>query len=156
MLESTQAALIKYCQYQERCHSEVMTKLKEMECTTDEADEYIAWLISENILNEERFARAFARGKFRMLGWGKTKIKQHLKQKKVSDYCIRKGLSEIDETEYDEKLNKFAEKKQKELKSEKNQPTKKKKIYNFLIQKGYERDLVIYLLNDMFNKEKDN
>lgn len=153
LLESTKAAITKYCQYQERCHSEAKSKLMEIGCTSDEADEYIAWLIGEGILNEERFARSFARGKFRMLGWGKTKIKQHLKLKKVSDYCIKKAFTEIDEAEYEEKLQKFAEKKAKELKSEKNQPTKKKKIYNFLIQKGYERDLVIYLLNNMFGKE---
>lgn len=146
LLESTKAAITKYCRYQERCHSETKSKLVELGCNRDEADEYIVWLISEGILNEERFARAFARGKFRMLGWGRDKIKQQLKLKKVSDYCIKSGFSEIDEAEYEEKLGKLVEKKIKDLKSEKNKNIKKQKIFRYIVQKGYEKDLILNIL----------
>lgn len=152
LLESTLAAITKYCQYQERCHSEVKTKLVEIGCTTEEAEEYIAELISINLLNEERFARAFARGKFRMLGWGRVKITQQLKFKKVSDYCIKKGLSEINGEEYEEKLRKYVEKKLNELKKERSQRIKHQKIYKYIIQKGYESDMVIDLLKHINNE----
>ena len=139
----TLAAIIRYCEYQERCHSEVRNKLYELGCTTPEVEQMIAELIGIDKINEERFARAFARGKFRMKQWGREKIKQHLKAKKISDYCIKKALTEINGEEYDQIMLKLLEKKQNELKSEKNHFIKKAKIYKYMVQKGYERDIVI-------------
>ena len=78
------------------------------------------YLIAENYLNEERFAIHYAGGKFRMKHWGKNKIKQALKQKQVSDYCIKKALKEIDDTDYIKTFEKLVEQKMKTLKSEKN------------------------------------
>lgn len=152
LLESTLVSITKYCQYQERCHSEAMGKLLELGCTISEAEEYIAELITAGILNEERFARAYARGKFRMLGWGRVKIAQQLRFKKVSDYCIKKGLSEINGEEYAEKLKKLVEKKQNELKKERSKRIKHQKIYKYIIQKGYESDIVTDLLKDINNE----
>ena len=147
------AAILKYCRYQERCHSEVRNKLYELGCNTREVEQHIADLIEIGLINEERFARAFARGKFRMLQWGRDKIKQHLKLKKISDYCIRKGMTEIDGEEYDRILNKLIDKKIAELKSEKNVPTKKTKVFRFMMQKGYERDLVMDNINEKIGKK---
>ena len=147
------AAILKYCRYQERCHSEVRNKLYELGCNTREVEQHIADLIEIGLINEERFARAFARGKFRMLQWGRDKIKQHLKLKKISDYCIRKGMTEIDGEEYDRILNKLIDKKIAELKSEKNVPTKKAKVFRFMMQKGYERDLVMDNINEKIGKK---
>ena len=81
-----------YCAYQERCHSEVKEKLYGVGLRKNEVDEIISTLIEENYLNEERFAIQFAGGHFRIKNWGRVKIKYELKQKQVSDYCIKKGF----------------------------------------------------------------
>ena len=135
-----------YCSYQERSHFEVKEKLFGFGLTAAEVENIIAELISDDFLNEERFARAFARGKFKLKGWGKVKIRYELKQRRVSDYCIRKGLSEIDGDEYEKKLNKLFEEKLTQLKSEKNVFVKKRKLMDHLRQKGYEPDLIQNLL----------
>lgn len=92
--------LKKYCAYQERSQSEVRQKLYQLGIRNDDAEEVIIQLISENFLNEERFARAYARGKFNIKHWGKNKITAGLRQKGVSEACIRMGLSEISESKY--------------------------------------------------------
>ena len=86
----------RYCVTQDRCHSEVRTKLLKKHVYGDDLEEILSQLVSEDFLNEERFARSYARGKFRMNKWGKFKIRMMLKQKQVSDYCIRKGLEDTE------------------------------------------------------------
>ena len=131
-----------FCAYQERCHSEVRGKLYSFGLHRKDVDGIIVDLIGENYLNEERFAINFAGGKFRMKHWGKIKIKQGLKLKQVSDYCIKKALKEIDEAEYLRSFKKMTEQKLATLKSEKNIFVKKSKLQNFLLQKGSEMDLI--------------
>ena len=131
-----------YCAYQERCHSEVRDKLYSFGLNKVEVEEIISILITENYLNEERFAIHYARGKFRMKQWGKIKIKQSLKFKQVSEYCIKKALKEIDLQEYEKTFRKLAEQKLKTLKSEKNIFIKKRKLQDFLLQKGFENEMV--------------
>lgn len=133
---------------------EVRNKLYELGFTTDTVELQLTELIQNGVLNEERFARSFARGKFRMLHWGREKIKQHLKLKKVSDYCIKKAFSEINEEEYSNTLNKLANNKYKEVGSIRSLPMKKAKLYRYLIQKGYERDLVMDAINECMNRDK--
>lgn len=147
-------AILHYCKYQERCHMEVRNKLYELGFTTDTVELQLTELIQNGVLNEERFARSFARGKFRMLHWGREKIKQHLKQKKVSDYCIKKAFSEINEEEYSNTLDKLTNNKYKEVKSIRSLPMKKSRLYRYLIQKGYERDLVMDAINECMNRDK--
>jgi regulatory protein len=142
------ASIIHYCQYQERCHSEVRNKLYESGFATPDVEQQISALIEAGLLNEERYARAYARGKFRMMQWGREKIKQQLKARKISAYCIRKGLEEIDETEYENTLNKISSKKWQEYKKEKHPAIRKSKLYRYLIQKGYERELVTDVINN--------
>jgi len=142
-----------YCNYQERCHQEVRNKLYELGCNKTEVEEYISDLVSSGIINEERYARAYARGKFKMKQWGKNKIKQQLKLKKISEYCIKKGLSEIDNGEYLKVLKKQSEKKWKELKGEKRMPIKKSKLYHYLLQKGYEYDLIEEIIKELIINE---
>jgi regulatory protein len=134
--------LKQYCAYQERCHSEVKEKLYSYGVYGDDADSIVSQLIEENYLNEERFALHFAGGKFKMKQWGKVKIKYSLKQKQVSDYCIKKALNSIDDGEYDAVLEKLTAQKLKLLKSEKNIFIKKRKLQDFLLQRGFENDLV--------------
>ncbi len=130
-----------YCAYQERCHSEVKEKLYQLGVWKKDHDEIIASLIEENYLNEERFAIAYAGGKFRVKQWGRVKIKYELKQKQVSDYCIKKAMKQIDEEEYLSVLNKLAKEKYAALKSEQ-YLVRKKKTMDYLLAKGFESDLV--------------
>lgn len=139
-------AIQRYCAYQERCHSEVRNKLLELGFRGPDLEEAIASLIADDFLNEERFARSYTRGKFRIKHWGRRKIVQELKKKKVSEYCIRKGLLEINEEDYFDILKSLSEKKEAELGSEKNIWIRKQKVQRYLLQKGYEPDLVSELL----------
>ena len=109
-----------YCSYQERCHHETKEKLFSFGLSRNEVDQIISALIEEDYLNEERFAAAFARGKFRMKHWGRVKIKYELKQRRVSEYCIREAMKQIDEDEYMKVLAKLAREKLNELKGEGN------------------------------------
>jgi regulatory protein len=144
--------LKQYCAYQERCHSEVQQKLWDLGVSRSMHDEIISNLIEEDYLNEERFARMFAGGKFRMKSWGKKKIEYALKDKKVSSYSINKGLKEIDEEAYQQLLNKLTEKKYDSLKSEQ-YIVRKKKTMDYLLQKGFEPDLISKVVNNLKSKE---
>ncbi|MEP7373881.1 MAG: regulatory protein RecX [Chitinophagaceae bacterium] len=130
-----------YCGYQERCHSEVKEKLYSLGVFKNEHDSIMATLIEEGYLNEERFAIAFAGGKFRVKQWGRVKIKYELKQKQVSEYSIKKALQQIDEKEYKDVLKKLADEKYAALKNEQH-PVRKKKTMDYLLQKGFEMELV--------------
>lgn len=103
--------LQRYCAYQDRCHQEVRSKLLDLGIYGDDLEEIMADLIADNFLNEERFARSFARGKFRMKQWGRIRIVRELKKRKVSEYCIRQALSEIDDADYEKALREVLEKK---------------------------------------------
>ena len=135
-----------YCAYQERCHSEVKEKLYSLGMNKNEVDELQSELISDNYLNEERFAIQFAGGKFRIKQWGRIKIKYALKQKQVSEYCIKKALAAIDERDYNKTLEKLFEQKLKTLKTEKNIFIKKRKLQDHLIQKGFETGVISKLI----------
>ena len=132
-----------YCGYQERSHYEVREKLYALGMHKQQVEELISQLIEENYLNEERFAIEFAGGKFRMKQWGRVKIKYELKQKKVSEYCIKKALKQIDEDDYLKSLNTLAKKKWNSIKGEGvNHFVKMSKTTTYLMQKGFESDLI--------------
>jgi regulatory protein len=128
----------KYCAYQERCHAEVRTKLYELGCNKDTTDNMIVKLIETNYLNEERFAKAFAGGKFRVKKWGKVKITNELKARKISDYCIKSGLKEIDDHQYMQTLQHLI---QKSI-TAKPDWSWQIKTTKWLLGKGYEYDLI--------------
>lgn len=133
--------LQKYCAYQDRCHSEVRSKLLELGIYGDDLEEVIFELIQDNFLNEERFARSYARGKFRMKQWGRNKILRELKKRDISEYCIRKGMEEIDEAEYERTFKELLAKTW-ERKKGKNHFDKKGKVARYLIQRGFEPGMV--------------
>jgi regulatory protein len=135
-----------FCAYQERCHSEVRDKLYHLGVWKKNHDEIIATLIEEDYLNEERFAIAFAGGKWRIKKWGRLKIKYELKQKQISDYCIKKALQQIDEAEYVTMLNKLAKEKYTALKKEQ-YLIRKKKTMDFLLRKGFEAELIMKIID---------
>lgn len=136
-----------YCAYQERCHNEVKQKLYGYGLYTREVDQLMAMLIEENYLNEERFARMFAGGKFRMKAWGRIKITQELKRRKISPYLIRVAMKEIDPDVYQQRLSQLAEKKWASLKGKKIEKTAK--TTQFLMQKGFELPLIQSTLTAM-------
>lgn len=130
-----------YCAYQERSHSEVREKLYQLGVWKKDHDEIIASLIEQDYLNEERFAIAFAGGKYRVKQWGRVKIKYELKQKQVSDYSIKKALKQIDEKDYRKLLQELADKKYASLKAEQYM-VRKKKTMDYLVSRGFEHDLI--------------
>ena len=137
--------MMKFCAYQERCQLEVRNKLYSFDLTSEEREQIISDLIEDNFINEERFSEVYARGKFNAKGWGKVKISYHLQQKKVSDYCIKKALKQFSKEEYKQKCIEWYEKKDAEIKDS-NPFLKNQKIANFLISKGFEKELVFDLV----------
>ena len=129
------------CAYQERCQQEMRDKLYEWGLHSNDVENIIANLISDNFLNEERFAKAFAGGKFRIKKWGRVKIKIELKKRKISDYCIKKGMQEIDEDDYLKILKGVIAKKSKEIKGGKEQ-VRNYKIAQYVLSRGFESDLI--------------
>lgn len=131
-----------YCAYQERSHKETKEKLYSFGIRKEQVESLLSRLIEEGYLNEERFAIQFAGGKFRMKQWGKKKIEQGLKEKQVSSYCIKKALTQIEDTDYERTLEKIAKQKWDQLKTEKNIFLKMRKLQDYLLQKGYEYEWV--------------
>lgn len=146
-LDEALAKLQRYCAYQDRCHKEVKEKLSELGIWGDDAGQVIVALIEDKFLDEERFARSFVRGKYRFKKWGRIKIKQELKKKDISGYCLKMGFQEIDEQEYMENLIAIINKKNDFLKA-KNQYERKAKLAKYAITKGYESHLVWQVVND--------
>ncbi|WP_026898082.1 regulatory protein RecX [Daejeonella oryzae] len=136
-----------FCAYQERAQQEVRNKLYEWGLHSADVEEIISELITQNFLNEERFAFAYTIGKFRMKGWGKIKIKQNLRLKKISEKLIQKSLQKIDETDYINKLQLMLEKKS-DLISEKNSYKKQYKLIQYALSRGYEKDLIMDTLKN--------
>jgi len=147
-LPEAKARIYRYCAYQERCHREVKNKLYELGLRTSEVDELMVTLIQDGFLNEERFAKAYAGGKFRMKHWGKIKIVQGLEQRGISAYCIKAGLKEIDPADYQQTLIQILTEKAEQL-DEKNLFVKRNKVALYAIQKGFEPDLVWPLLKEL-------
>lgn len=141
-----------FCSYQERCHKEVLNKLKNLGMFQQAIDHIMVYLIENNYLNEERFARSFARGKHRMSHWGKNRIVQELKLRDISDYAIKKALKEVDKENYEEHFHQVAEKKWQTL-NDSILNNKKRKFMDYLIRKGYEYDLIIKKLNELIKNE---
>lgn len=132
----------KFCAYQERCHAEVKDKLYSLGLATTDVEALTTRLIEEGFLNEERFARAYAGGKFRVKKWGRVKIMRELQARKISAYCIKAGMSEIDDVLYYEQMKTLVYKRWEEMKKEKDTYIRKNKTATYIIAKGYEPDLV--------------
>ncbi|WP_235921100.1 regulatory protein RecX [Foetidibacter luteolus] len=137
-----------FCAWQERSHKEVKEKLYSFGLRKTETEDLLALLIEENYLNEERFAREFAGGKFRLKHWGRIKIQYELKQKQVSNYNINNALKTIDETDYTATLKKLAAVKYASLQGE-NHFMRRSKTAAYLQQKGFEKNLVDEVLKDI-------
>ncbi|WP_313804751.1 regulatory protein RecX [Flavobacterium sp.] len=137
-----------YCSYQERCHYEVVEKLKEMKMIPQVIDNIVVHLIENNFLNEERFAQSFARGKHNIKKWGKIRIVNELKFRNISKYNIDTALKEIPSETYYSNFHELAEKHWNSI-TEKNSQKKKKKFCDFLLRKGWESNLIFEKLTDL-------
>lgn len=141
--------IYRYCAYQERSHQEVKDKLYSYGLYGNEVDEILAHLITEGFLNEERFARAFVRGKFRMQKWGRVKLQHELEARGLTKNCIRAGMKEIEDQEYLNTLHDLLQKKSGQLEEE-NDFLRRDKLARYVIQKGFESDLVWTILKEKF------
>ena len=140
--------LQKYCSYQDRCHKEVFQKLKEMRMIPEASEKIIAALIDGNYLNEERFAMAFVRGKFKIKKWGKRRLKSELKQRNISNYLLCKSLKQIKDEEYNATFEALANRKAASLNG--TLPIKKKKLADYLLYRGWESQKVYDKINKLF------
>lgn len=137
-----------YCAYQERSQKEVRNKLYEYGLYRDEVEDVLTDLITDGFVSEERFAKTYAGGKFRMKKWGKNRIRMHLQQHNLSEYCIKKGLAEIEMDDYLEALESLIVRKADTL-VDPNLYSKRNKVAKHLIFKGYESDLVWQYVKDL-------
>lgn len=141
--------LQRYCAYQERCHQEVRSKLLNMGVYGQDLESVMAELIADNFLNEERFARSFARGKFRMKQWGRQRIVRELKNRSVSEYCIRQALREIPDEDYRVSLEELLQKKLRTIRE--SDPFKRRgKVAAYAVRRGFEPELVWEMLESVF------
>lgn len=140
--------ICRYCAYQERSHKEVRGKLFSYGLFPSEVEQTISRLITEGFLNEERFAKSFAGGKFRMQKWGKHKIKRALEMHGLSSRCIERGLREIENGAYAKTLRSLLTKKLQSI-SEPNLFKARQKAAHYAIGKGFEPELVWELLKEM-------
>ena len=140
--------LEQYCVYQDRCHKEVEQKMREYNLIPEAKELILLSLMQDNFLNEERFSKSFARGKFRIKNWGKQRIIRELKFKDISSYNIKTALKEIDEVEYLKTIYKITENRN-EVISEPNHYKRKKKLIDFLMRKGFENELIFKTVNDV-------
>lgn len=137
-----------YCVYQDRCHKEVEQKMWEFHLIPEARELILLSLMKDNFLNEERFSKSYARGKFRIKSWGKQRIIRELKFRDISAYNIKTGLKEIDEAEYLKTIYRVTENRN-EVISEPNIYKRKKKLIDFLMRKGFENDLIFKVVGEV-------
>jgi len=149
LIHTVAEAIIKlenFCIYQERYHKEVELKLKDMKMIPQAREKIILHLLENDFLNEERYAKSFARGKFKIKKWGKKRIERELKFKGISKYNINSGLAEISEKQYLKTFHKLAENRFHSIK----EINKKKKFFDYLVYRGWETHLIYEKMNELF------
>ncbi len=139
----------RYCTYQDRCHQEVLRKLREMRMIPEAIDKIMGHLIAHGFLNEERFARSFVRGKFRIKKWGRVRITRELKNRDISPYIIRMAFEELDDREYSDTLRDLARKRLSQLEGI-DPRLQKKKLYDYLLYRGWESSRIYDQLDELF------
>lgn len=137
----------RYCAYQDRCHQEVRSKLLSLKVYGQDLENIMMLLIQERFLDEERFAKSYSRGKFRIKKWGRLRIARELKKRAISSYCIQKGMEEIEEDDYRETIRNLIIKKKLLLKGD-DEFIKNKKIATFLQNRGFESPLIWEIIKE--------
>ena len=139
-----------FCAYQERCHEEVVQKLRSMKMDSEEIDSIMVHLIGDNFLNEERFACSFARGKHRIKHWGKIRIVNELKSKKITQTLINIALKEISPEEYTTTFHTLAERHWESI-QETNLMKKRKKFCDYMLRRGFESNFIFEKVKELEN-----
>ena len=147
-VEEALSKLQNYCSYQERCHQEVRRKLVSMRMIPEAIDQIIVALLDHNFLNEERFAKAYVRGKFRIKKWGRRRLTLELKKKEIGIFNINQAISQINELDYLEVFNDLSESRLSFIK-ESNKLKKRKKLADYLLYRGWESHLVYQKVNEL-------
>jgi len=147
-VEQVKTKIENYCTYQDRCHKEVEEKMREYNLIPEAKELILLSLLKDNFLNEERFSKSFARGKFRIKSWGKLRIIRELKFRNISAYNIKTALKEIDEKEYLKTIYRIAENRN-DVISETNIYKRKRKLIDFLTRKGFENELIFKTVNEV-------
>lgn len=150
-LDQARLVIKKYCAYQERSQRQVRERLQKMGLIEEAANLLISECIQENYLNEERFARAFVRGKHNIKKWGRKRLVLELKHHEISDYVLRAAMSELDDESYDEQLEELAQKRWNAV-TEQNAYKKGKKVVDYLLRRGYESDAVWNVVHQLINR----
>ncbi|TYA60216.1 regulatory protein RecX [Formosa maritima] len=148
-LEEAKGTLENYCAYQERCHKEVVKKLQDMRMIPEAIDVVVVHLLNHDFLNETRFAKTYARGKFRVKKWGRKRITLELKKRDISAFNIKEAFKEISEADYLQTFHELAEKKA-QIITETNVYKKRKKLADYLLYRGWESHLVYDKVNELF------
>lgn len=149
-LKELKTRMERFCAYQERCHMEVKTKLHQIGAFRDDSDAVISHLIQNDYLNETRFAMLYVRSKFSIKKWGKKRIINELKLRKITSYNIDKALAQISEKNYHMTFDTLAEKRWDQLKKNKESLSqRKKKWIKYLQYRGWENDLIFQELNKL-------
>lgn len=148
-VEQATKKLEHYCAYQDRCHKEVVVKLRSMGMIPLAIDTIVTHLIAQRFLNEERFAKSYARGKFKIKKWGKNRIIQELKIREISRFNIQTALKEISDEDYYETFDSLAEKKAEQLKGT-STLVAKKKLVAYLLYRGWESSMVYDKATEIF------
>ncbi len=151
-IEEIKRKLERYCVYQDRCHKEIEIKLREFILIEEARNQIILHLMEHDFLNEERFCKSFARGKFNIKSWGKQRIIRELKLRDISEYNIKTALKEIDEEVYLATIHRIAIKRNSILK-ESDFYKRKKKLTDYLIRKGFEFDLIFSTVKNVLEKK---
>ena len=149
-IEEVKRKLERYCVYQDRCHKEVEDKLREYKLIPQAREAILLHLFEHNFINEERFSKSFARGKYRIKKWGRLRIVRELKFRQISEYNIKTALKEIDEEVYTSNLYSLTEKKNELIKTT-NIYERKKKLYAYLTYRGYEPNLIYEAIESYIN-----
>ncbi len=149
-VDEAKRLLERYCVYQDRCHKEVTQKLYDYRMIPEAREVILLHLLEHNFLNEERFSKSYARGKFRIKKWGKQRIIRELKFRDISAYNIKTALKEIDEDDYIDTFNTLAQKRFEAIK-ETNKFKKKKKLVDYLLYRGWETNLIYDKANMLIN-----
>lgn len=147
--ERAKEILQAFCAYQDRCHQDARERLAELGVYGDRAEQIIVDLIQEKFLDEERFARSYARGRFKIKKWGWMKIRGELKKRKISDYCLKKARTEIPEEDYWNTLCGELERRDR-LERKATQPyLRRRKLADYLFKRGFESNLIWLAMDEL-------
>ena len=141
--DEARAKAERYCAYQDRCHQEVRRKLFDLGLRAADVDQVMARLIEDKFLDEERFARSYARGKFRIKRWGRRRIERELRARQVSRFCIRAGLSELDGFDYEGALEALLRKRAAALGDDLHPYARRQNLLEHALRKGYETEVAV-------------